>query len=143
VQNRLRKGARGARHDRWPGRIPLVDHEGAPDAVAQQLEGLPRCVFEGPLRRLAVRGSGELEEDVQGSLHLQRRLPQEPQAVLVLRACGRVLDQQVDEAEHAEERVGDVVRDVGSEVAERSGASERSELAFEQHTLIVRKRQYC
>jgi len=43
----------------------------------------------------------------------KRRCPQEPQARLVLE-LRPVLDQQVDKAAHAEERVGDVVGDVGS-----------------------------
>ncbi len=111
--------------------------------MAQQLERLSHRVLERRLHRLLVRGSGELEKDAQGSLHLQRRLPQESQAVLVVRVCGRVLDQQVDEAEHAEERVGDVVCDVGSQVAERSSARERSELALERDSLIIRKGLYC
>ena len=142
VQHRLHEGASRARHDRGPGRIPLVDLEEASDAVTEQLERLSDRISQGRLRRLVVKRSREVQEDAQGSLHVERRLTQEPQTCLVLRAHGRVLEEEVGEAEDAKEGIGDVVRDVGSQFAERGRACERGKLVLDCGSLIVRKRQY-
>ena len=134
---------RWTRHDRGLVGIPLVDLERASGAVAQEHERLPHRVVERRLRRPTVGGPGEVEQDAQGTLHLQRRLPHEPQAGLVVRARRCVFEEEVDEAEDPVERVRDVVRDAGRELAERGGAGRRNELALDLGTPIVRKRQYC
>ena len=67
----------------------------------------------------------------------------EPQAGLVVRARRCVFEEEVYEAEDPVERVRDIVRDAGRELAERGRAGERNELALELGTPIVRKGQYC
>jgi hypothetical protein len=66
-------------------------------------------------------------------------LPQESQQLLVVRAAYRALEEEVDEAEHAEEGIRDVVRDVGGELPERGRAGEGSELALDRDPLAVRE----
>jgi hypothetical protein len=108
--------------------------------VLQQLECLPCGVGEGGRRAVVVFDADEIEQDADGTLQLERGLPQEPQQLLVIRAAWRVLEEEVDEAEDAEERIGDVMRDVGGELPERGRAGEGSELALDRDPLAVRER---
>jgi len=93
--------------------------------VAQEAHRCSPCVLE---RHLAGVVAGEpcvVEQALQGTLHLERRPLHELQARLLLRARRRVLEQELHQPEHAEERVGDVVSDVGGELTERRGSGER------------------
>ena len=89
------------------------------------------------------RRAREVEQAAEGSLHLERRLGDEPQAILVVGSGSRVFEQEIHEPEHAEERIGHVVGDVCGQVAERGRACERHELAFDGRPLVVREGQYC
>ena len=84
----------------------------------------------------------EVEQAAEGSLHLERRLGDELQTNLVVGSGSRVFEQEINEPEHAEERVCHVVGDVCGEVAERGRADEGQELAFDGRPLVVREGQY-
>ena len=112
---------RGARHDDRLGRVPLVDRERAPDAVADERDRVPRRVVEVAVRRLRRSGLGRTSRSVRSVAFISsavfrnscnRHSSSEPGAASSSRSSTRPL--------HAEERVGDVVTDVAGEVAERS-----------------------
>ena len=87
--------------------------------------------------RLAARRAREVEQAREGSLHLERRPGDEPQAILVVGSGSRVFEQKIHEPEHAEERVGHVVGDICGQVAERGRACEGQELAFDGRPAVV------
>ena len=80
-------------------------------------------------------GTGEVEQAGEGSLHLECRLGDELQANLVVGSGRHVFEQEIDEPEHAEEGIRDVVGDVCGQVAERGRACEGQELTFDGRPL--------
>jgi len=66
---------------------------------------------------------------------------QQLQARGVLRTGSRILEQEIHEADRAEERVGDVVRDIRRQVAERGCPGERHERALGGRPSFVRQGQ--
>ena len=53
----------------------------------------------------------------------------------------RIFEQEIHEADRTEEGVGDVVRDVRCQLAERGCPGERDEQAFDGRPAVVRKGQ--
>ena len=88
--------------------------------------------------RAVAREAREVEQHLQGVLHLERRLLHHLQPGCILRRRARVFEQEVDEADRAEEWVGHVVRNVGCELAERGRSGERDEQPFDRCPVFVR-----
>ena len=69
---------------------------------------------------------------------LERGLLDEPEALLHGRAGLGVEQEELDEPEDGEERIRQVVGDVGRELAQRGGAGEGQELLLQGGSLLVR-----
>ncbi len=107
--------------------------------MAEQPERAAHSLVERRIAGVVARDAREVEQRLQGSLHLERGLVQQLQPRSVLRAGGRILEQEIHEADRAEEGVGDVVRDIRRQVAERGCPGERDERALGGRPSFVRQ----
>ena len=120
AQEDLAQPARGCRgRGAAPGSTPRGARSSCPRSCSGRARRPPR---QTPVQRrrpdVVGLGAREPEQRVRDLLDLEPALPDEQQPVVLGRSGLEVGEQQVDEAEHPEERVVDLVREPADELSE-------------------------
>ena len=105
--------------------VDRLARAGAAHELDRALGDLLERDGDGPVRL----GAGEVQQRVCDPLDLETTLLRKRQPLVRLGAGLDLLEQKLDQAEHAEERVVDLVRDAADELSER-GQPTRLEESF-------------